>query len=150
MNITIVAIGKKRTEFFEAALAEYQKRLSRWVRLSWHVMPASDMQTESQQLTKFLSSVGSRAVAVLLDERGDAWSTPDLASKIASWQNEAVKDLVLIVGGARGVEPAIRSQVNYVWSLSPLVFPHELVRVLLLEQLYRAYDLNAGGKYHHA
>ncbi len=150
MNITIVAIGKKRTEYFEAALAEYQKRLSRWVCVTWHIIPASDALTETAQVGKLLSQFGSQTVSVLLDERGEQWSTMQLAKRIDTWQNDSVKDLIMIIGGAHGVAPGVLSQVTHTWSLSSLVFPHELVRVLLLEQLYRAYDLNAGGKYHHA
>lgn len=150
MHITIVAVGKKRSELFEAAIAEYEKRLSRWVRIEWHILPTSDIQTESQQLIKYLAQTGPQTAVVLLDERGEAWSTAEFADKIVSWQNKAVKDLVLIIGGAHGVESGLRDHVHHIWSLSSLVFPHELVRVLVLEQLYRAYDLNAGGKYHHA
>lgn len=150
MNITILAVGKKRTEYFESALAEYQKRLSRWVNVRWHIVPVSNIESESQQLHRLIEDAGSHRVSILLDERGHTWSTPELAATIESWQNQSIKEVLFVIGGAHGVNTQVQDAVTQVWSLSALVFPHELVRVLLLEQLYRAYDLNAGGKYHHA
>lgn len=150
MNITILAVGKKRTEYFEPALTEYQKRLSRWVNVRWHIVPASTIELESQHLLRIIYDSRNHSICVLLDEHGLSWSTPELAHNIETWQNQSVKDVLFVVGGAHGVTAQVQAAVSCVWSLSTLVFPHELVRVLLLEQLYRAYDLNAGGKYHHA
>ncbi len=150
MNITILAVGKKRTEYFESALAEYQKRLSRWVKVEWRIIPVSSTDLESQHLIRCIDDAGNHSVCVLLDERGLNWSTPELANKVEAWQNQAIKEVIFIIGGAHGVSKQLQDTVTQIWSLSTLVFPHELVRVLLLEQLYRAYDLNAGGKYHHA
>lgn len=149
MNITIVAVGKKRTEHFESALAEYEKRLTRWITVKWHIIPSSNDITESQQLLKLADQAKADSVTILLDERGEAWSTPDLAAHISTWQNQSVKNVLFIIGGSHGVSNELRDQVTHAWSLSSLVFPHELVRVLVIEQLYRAYDLNAGGGYHH-
>lgn len=150
MNITILAVGKKRTEHFESALSEYQKRLSRWVNVRWHIVPTSSVELESQQLLRYIEDAGNHSVCILLDERGESWSTSELANNIEAWQNKSVKEVVFVIGGAHGVSKQIHDAASYSWSLSALVFPHELVRVLLLEQLYRAYDINAGGKYHHA
>lgn len=149
MNITIIAVGKKRTEYFEEALTEYQKRLSRFCTTTWRIIPASDVAHESDQLIRILDTQGPHTVSVLLDERGYGWSTPELAQNIATWQNQSTKEVLFIIGGSHGVSDSVGQKVDKIWSLSALVFPHELVRVLLAEQLYRAYDLNAGGKYHH-
>lgn len=150
MRITIVAVGKKRTDHFDSAIAAYQKRLARWVRVEWQVFPATDKKTETAQLLKYVGQHTPQTVTLLLDERGEPWSTTDLAAQLSEWQNTAVKELVLLIGGAHGVEDNLRRAVTHCWSLSPLVFPHELVRVIVMEQLYRAYDSNVGGNYHHA
>lgn len=149
MNITIIAVGKNRTEHFESAIEEYQKRITRWVQVKWKILPASDPASESQQLLKIIDVAGPETVTILLDERGQEWSTPELAFRLAGWQNQAVKHVIFIIGGAHGVSEEIRKRTSLTWCLSQLVFPHELVRVLVIEQLYRAYDLNNGGKYHH-
>ena len=149
MNITIVAIGKTRTEHFEDAISEYQKRLGRWTSVAWRVLPVSDLSRESQQLLKAIDSAGSQAATILLDERGLELSTPEFAKLLDDHQNKATKEILFIIGGAHGVSSEVRQRATHVWSLSQLVFPHEMIRLLLIEQLYRAYDLNNGGKYHH-
>jgi 23S rRNA (pseudouridine1915-N3)-methyltransferase len=150
MTITVVVVGKKRTEFFESALAEYEKRLSRWAKLQWHVIARSDVTTESQQLMKYITNGQVGSVTVLLDERGEQWSTAELSDHLAHWQNHAVKNVLFIIGGSHGVDERVRDKVDYIWSLSRLIFPHQMVRLLLLEQLYRGYDMNTGGNYHHS
>ncbi len=110
------------------------------------VVPSSELATESQKL---LSRLSPDDVVVLLDERGKQWSTPELSGQIESWQNQAAKSVVFVVGGAFGVTDDLPNRANHVWSLSTLVFPHEQVRLIVAEQLYRAYDLLHGGKYHH-
>lgn len=147
MNIIILAVGKPRTEFFEPAIAEYKKRLGRWAKLEWKIVPASDAVTESQQLMRQLPDY---AHMILLDERGSEWSTIELADQIARLQNQSVKTLAFVIGGSHGVTHQLTQRANAVLSLSRLVFPHEQVRLMLAEQLYRAYDYNAGGNYHHA
>jgi 23S rRNA (pseudouridine1915-N3)-methyltransferase len=146
MNILILAVGKTKTEFYEPAIAEYQKRLSRYVKLEWHVVAATNKAAESAAL---LRAIPKGACVILLDERGEQWSTPAFAQKLEDLQNQATKTLVFIIGGAHGVSQELRDRSNAVWSLSNLVFPHEQVRLMLAEQLYRAYDINAGGNYHH-
>jgi 23S rRNA (pseudouridine1915-N3)-methyltransferase len=147
MNIVILAVGKVKTEFYEPAIAEYQKRLGRFVKLGWRFVPTSDPVTESQQLLRYLPA---DCPVILLDERGGQRSTLELASYIENLKNQSTKTLVFIIGGSHGVTHQLTKRADAVLSLSRLVFPHEQVRLMLVEQLYRAYDINAGGSYHHA
>lgn len=147
MRITILAVGKNRTSHLDDAIAEYQKRLNRWAEIDWRYIATSDKDTESLQLLKQLPA---ESHVLLLDERGKQWSTPELAAQLESWQNTSTKYVVIVIGGAHGVNAQLQERANNVWSLSSLVFPHELVRLILIEQLYRAHDLNHGGSYHHA
>lgn len=146
MKLTLLCVGRPRTQYLESAIDEYVTRLSRWVTFSIDVVPSSDLETES---TKLLSRIRPDDMVVLLDERGVEWSTPELTGAIETWQNQSVKSVVLVVGGAYGVGAMVTQRANHVWALSRLVFPHEMVRLIVAEQLYRAYDLLNGGKYHH-
>ena len=147
MKITILAVGKVRTDFLDDAIHEYEKRLTRWAAVSWQFVPTSTLVKESEQLLKVLTD---KSQVILLDERGQAKSTEGLAKTLEDLQNQSLKEVFFIIGGAHGVSPAVRARANHVWKLSDMIFPHELVRLILIEQLYRAYDLNHGGKYHHA
>jgi 23S rRNA (pseudouridine1915-N3)-methyltransferase len=147
MKITILAVGKARTDLLDSAIIEYEKRLSRWTAINWQFVPTSTPDKESEQLMKILAD---KSQVILLDERGQAKSTTDLAKTLEDLQNQSVKDIVFVIGGAHGVNPAVRARANQTWKLSDMIFPHELVRLILIEQLYRAYDINHAGKYHHA
>jgi 23S rRNA (pseudouridine1915-N3)-methyltransferase len=146
MRIRLLCVGRTRTKHLEEALAEYIKRLSPMVRLETDVIPASGVETESAMIMRRLKADDH---VVLLDERGTLLSTPQLASMLQDLQNASVRTAVFVLGGAYGVDQSVIARADYTWSLSPLVFPHEMVRLLVTEQLYRAYDLNRGGKYHH-
>lgn len=144
MHITIVTVGKAHDPSLKDAIGIYETRLSKHARLTWKLVGSSDIQTEGRQIEKLLDGY-----IILLDESGELISTPQLANKLESLQNASVSRLTFVIGGAYGVTDALKTRADYVWSLSPLVFPHQLVRVLLAEQLYRAYDILAGGRYHH-
>lgn len=146
MKIVILAVGKAKTEYYEAAIAAYSKRLSKWVKASWQFIPASNKDHESAAL---LGTLPAASRVILLDEQGQACSTVQFAETIESLQNQSIKVVVFIIGGAYGVNSAIRQRAHHVIKLSDLIFPHELVRLILVEQLYRAYDINHGGNYHH-
>jgi 23S rRNA (pseudouridine1915-N3)-methyltransferase len=87
---------------------------------------------------------------VALDERGKQLSSEGLAEFIMKRTNESTKNLVFLIGGAYGIDEAVMQRANYKWSLSQLVFPHQLVRLILAEQVYRACSINRNEKYHHS
>ncbi len=146
MNITILAVGKPKTAYLEPAIKEYEQRLAARVKIAWQFVPTSNNEEESARIIR---AVPTGCHVILLDERGVPSSTPQLAETIEMLQNRGTKSVTFIIGGAHGVNGAVRKRADLVWKLSDLIFPHELVRLILIEQLYRAYDLNHGGNYHH-
>lgn len=146
MKIVCIAIGKKHDPNLAVSIAEFEKRLSGFCDFSWQLIPSSSREAES---TSILRALKSDDVVVLLDERGRQWSNQKIADKIEQLQNQSAKRLVIIIGGAFGVTDEVRRRSKYVIALSSLVFPHQIVRLLVVEQLYRSYSILADGKYHH-
>jgi 23S rRNA (pseudouridine1915-N3)-methyltransferase len=145
MKITILTVGKAHDRTLADAIAEYQLRLQNQVKLQWVFISVSEKQQESAELLKRL-----RGYVILLDETGTMLTTPQFAEHLERLQNNSVKELMIVIGGSYGVSETVKNRADFVWSLSRLVFPHQLVRLILAEQLYRAYDLLAGGRYHHS
>lgn len=149
--ITIIAVGKRHEPWLVDGIARYEQRMIHAWQLQWKLLPASQRSSdaarreESQQILRALSP---QAYVVLLDERGTMLDSPAL-SRILHQPMAQGKPLVLIIGGAYGVTEAVMERANLVWSLSRLVFPHQLVRLILAEQLYRAQQIAAGHPYHH-
>lgn len=141
--IRIIAGGRKHLDWVDIAVSEYQKRLKKPFNIEWELIEEEKM---NQYLAKWPFS--GQQYVILLDERGKNLSSPEL-SGILSQQFVNSKEVVIIIGGAFGVSEEIRQKSNLVWSLSKLVFPHQLVRAILAEQVYRAQEIWNGGKYHH-
>lgn len=146
MHIKIITVGKSHDPKISQAIDEYIKRLSKYVKIEWQLIPPSSVEQESIQIIK----VTRDSYVILLDEGGNALNTPGFAARIEKLQNNSIKELVFVIGGAYGVTPEIKNSADFILSLSSLVFPHQLVRLILVEQIYRAYDLMHGGKYHHS
>jgi len=151
MAIRILAIGKKHEPWVLEGIERYQKRLKRPFVIEWVLLPHSARQDadarhdESERITARLTA---HDYVVLLDERGKAIDSPTL-SKLLLDPLQSSQSVTIIIGGAYGVDDSIHARANFVWSLSPLVFPHQLVRLILAEQLYRAQEIAGGGPYHH-
>lgn len=151
MAIRIVAVGKKHESWIEGGVERYQKRLRRPFDIEWVLLPHSPregLQARQEESEALLKRLGSDEYVILLDERGRLLDSPALSAALLT-PLEQSKNVVVIIGGAYGVDETIHTRANLVWSLSPLVFPHQLVRLMLVEQLYRAQDIAAGGAYHH-
>lgn len=135
---------------------EYAARMPRELPMALRALPsparsrAMDTATlrrlEGQAL---LAAIPEQALVVALDERGQEIDTRRLADHLAGWQQSG-RDVVLVIGGAAGLDDAVRERADWLWSLSPLTFPHMLVRVLVAEQLYRAWSLLNNHPYHRA
>lgn len=146
MKIRCISVGKASEIHIQELQNQYEKRLSRWVKLEWTLLPHSNSgNLESAQI---LQRITDREFVVLLDERGTLHSTEHMSALLDNWIGKS-RPIVFVIGGAYGVSDLLRERADFVWSLSPLVFPHQLVRLLLTEQLYRLFDVRAGGKYHH-
>jgi len=110
---------------------------------------ASPELARREEGVRLLAALPKGAQVIALDERGTAWSTAQLAQELAVWLVEG-RDLALLVGGPEGLDAACRTRADRLWSLSSLTFPHPLVRVILAEQVYRAWSLLNGHPYHRA
>lgn len=137
----------------EQGVAEYQKRLPREIQLNLRELPLAQrgqgsaqqaMDKEAQALRK---AMGARDRIIALDVKGKPWSTEELAQQLQSWQMSG-SDYSLIIGGPDGIAPDLLASAEQRWSLSALTLPHPMVRVLVVEQLYRAWSINAGHPYH--
>ncbi len=141
--IRIIAGGRKHLDWVNMAVAEYQKRLKKPFNIEWQFY-------DEDKLLKYLEKwpFSGHEFVMVLDERGLNISSVELANKINK-QFVDGKEVVILIGGAFGFTDEIRAKANFVWSLSKLVFPHQLVRAILSEQIYRAQEISLGGKYHH-
>lgn len=156
MKIHLLAIGVRMPDWVKTAYAEYAVRLPRECMLNLleiaagqrgpHADVARIVRTEGERLLAAVPT-GSRLIA--LDERGQQWSTAELAERLAGWLREG-RDLSLLVGGPDGLDAACRNRAERLWSLSRLTLPHPLVRVVVAEQLYRAWSLLHHHPYHRA
>ncbi len=152
MPIRILAVGKKHESWVSEGIERYQKRLKKPFNVEWVLLPHSSQEglgARQDESKHILSRLDASAYVVLLDERGKMLDSPTLA-RLLQAPLEASQPVVVVIGGAYGVDQLVRDRAQVVWSLSPLVFPHQLVRLILTEQLYRAQEIIANGPYHHA
>lgn len=152
MRLTLLAIGKKHDPGLKTAVDEYTDRLNRAIPTKWQILPPSgkpELEARKDESLAILQRIKANAVVWLLDERGEQIESPALAAKINTMQYQGVQDLTIIIGGAYGVDNSVHQRADFVWSLSKLVFPHQMVRLMLAEQLYRATEINKGSGYHH-
>ena len=151
MPIKILAVGKKHESWVLEGIGRYEARLKRPFTLEWALLPHSareGQQARQDESERLLSRCKDEDFVVLLDERGREVDSPGLA-KLLLAPIEVAKNIVIIIGGAYGVDDSVHKRSDFIWSLSPLVFPHQLVRLILAEQLYRAQEIVAGRPYHH-
>lgn len=151
MSIRILAIGKKHENWVSDGIARYEQRLRKPFDVTWQLLPHSAREGEAaraEESDRILSKLDRDAFVVLLDERGQNVNSPALASRLQG-AFDSSKQVAVIIGGAYGVDDRVRQRADFVWSLSKLVFPHQLVRLILAEQLYRAQEIAGGRPYHH-
>lgn len=149
--IHIIAIGKKHDAWLKDAIERYEKRLRTPFSVSWKLLSHSE-QTDAvacrEESARLLASVTDQDYVILLDETGHNLTSPALAQKLDSCFTTA-RPVTVIIGGAYGVDEQLKARADFIWSLSRLVFPHQLVRLILIEQLYRAQSIQNGARYHH-
>lgn len=150
--IKVIAIGKKHESWIADGLERYQKRLQRPWDIKWILLPHSTsdgVRARQEESQAILSRIDQREYVILLDEHGKLFDSPAL-SRLLEQQIDVSRPVTIIIGGAYGVSEDMMRRADIVWSLSPLVFPHQLVRLLLIEQLYRAQEIAGNHPYHHA
>lgn len=151
MAIRVIAIGKKHESWVESGIERYQKRLRKPYDVEWVLLPHSSregLQARQEESERILSRLSANDAVLLLDERGELLDSPALSTTLQQVL-EAWPQAVIIIGGAYGVSDELRARATKVISLSPLVFPHQLVRLILAEQVYRAQEIAGGRPYHH-
>ncbi|MEA5060100.1 MAG: 23S rRNA (pseudouridine(1915)-N(3))-methyltransferase RlmH [Candidatus Pelethousia sp.] len=158
MRIRILCIGKLKERFYKDACAEFCKRLSRYATLEIIELPdekapeqlsqAQKEQVKAAEGSRMLARLGEGELAVALDIAGEQLSSPQLASRIQGWLTDGKSRLSFLIGGSLGFSPAVLSRADARISFGPPTFSHQLFRVMLLEQLYRACKINAGEPYH--
>ena len=151
MSIRILAIGKKHEAWVADGIERYQKRLKQPFLAEWVLLPhspADGLSARQDESGRILSRLSAHDYVVLLDERGKMLDSPGLARTLQAQLNHS-RPVTIIIGGAYGVDDTVHARADLVWSLSPLVLPHQLVRLVLIEQLYRAQEITAGNPYHH-
>ncbi|MCP5159854.1 MAG: 23S rRNA (pseudouridine(1915)-N(3))-methyltransferase RlmH [Gammaproteobacteria bacterium] len=156
MKIHLLAVGTRMPDWVKTGYAEYAGRLSQECLLNLVEIPTGKrgpkadvarlVRAEGERL---LAAVPTGAYLIALDERGREWSTAELADRLAGWLREG-RDLGLLIGGPDGLDAACRDRAEQLWSLSRLTLPHALVRVVVAEQLYRAWSLLRHHPYHRA
>lgn len=151
MSLKLLVIGKKHESWVDEGIARYEKRLKRPFDVEWVLLPHSSFdgdRARQEESDRILGRIKPEDFVILLDERGRNLSSPELSTLLLQ-PLETSQSVVVIIGGAYGVDVRVHGRSNTVWSLSRLVFPHQLVRLLLVEQLYRAQEISRGSAYHH-
>lgn len=152
MSLRILAIGKKHEPWVADGIERYGRRMKKPYDVSWQLLPHSSREGDAaraEESARILAKVGAQDHLVLLDERGKNIDSPDLARTLQRPLDTA-RTVVLVIGGAYGVDGSVHQRADFTWSLSKLVFPHQLVRLILAEQLYRAQEIAGGRPYHHS
>ncbi|MGM0614796.1 MAG: 23S rRNA (pseudouridine(1915)-N(3))-methyltransferase RlmH [Pseudomonadota bacterium] len=154
MKLRMLAVGNKMPAWVEEGVETYRKRLPRdfsleieEIALGQRGKNADVTKARLQEAERIKARLKGDEYLVALEVKGKAWSTPQLASEADQWRMQG-KEVVLLVGGPDGLDPALSARANVAWSLSPLTLPHPLVRIMLTEQLYRAWTLLVGHPYH--
>lgn len=153
MKLKVISVGHKMPNWVTTACAEYMKRMPRELAIDIiEIKP--DKRTSGKKSAavqaaeaKRILNAANKDFLVVCDEKGAVKTTVQLASMMKSWQAMG-RDVSIVVGGADGLDPALIKQADWCWSLSALTLPHAFVRVLLTEQLYRAYCINQNHPYH--
>ena len=156
MKIQLWSVGKPHEAYIKAGVEDFTKRINNYFPAGWNIIPPpknaahlSEIELKKAEATIILTQLQKDDYLVLLDERGKISSSPELAQWIQNRANDSVKRIVFLIGGAFGVDASVMKRADHIWSLSKLVFPHMLVRLILSEQVYRACTILRNEKYHH-
>ena len=158
MRFYVVCIGKLKDAYLRDGVAEFVKRMRPYGGITITELNESKIgdkpsdahrkQVVDEEGERLLKAVPKNAYTVLLDVYGKTMSSEDLAKTVAKLEVDGVSDMAFIIGGAFGVSEALRQSVNYKLSFSPMTFTHQMVRLLLVEQIYRASKINRNEPYH--
>lgn len=158
MTVTLLAVGKLKESYLREACAEYQKRLGAFCRLAVveadeHRLPDNPSQAQidaglEAEADRLLRAIPQGAYTVALCIEGKELSSQGLSQKIQQAAVGGKSQVAFVIGGSFGLAPRVKAAADLCLSMSPMTFPHQLARVMVLEQLYRAFSIQAGNKYH--
>jgi len=154
MRVRFIWPGKTKDEHLRALVAEYLKRLTRFVRCevietreAAGAASGADRAAVKKESQRILDAIPAGSMMMLLDLKGREWSSPELADEVQRWENDSIKEVAIVIGGAEGVSAEVAARAQKRWRLSRLTLTHEMARVVAVEQLYRAYTINRGLPY---
>ena len=155
MNIKIIAVGKIKEQYLKDAIKEYEKRLSPFCSFSVTEIQAEQINDESLsekykelEADRILQAIKQGAYVITLEILGKSLSSESFAEKIKEVSNLGVNDVVFIIGGANGLHSKVSNIASFKLSFSKMTFTHQMIRLLLTEQIYRAFKINNNEKYH--
>jgi 23S rRNA (pseudouridine1915-N3)-methyltransferase len=152
MRFRLIWVGKTRNEHVRALVGDYLKRLGRYVRVETTELRegaggGNERALLEEEGKRIEGALASDALAVLLDVEGRQWSSPQLAAEVEKWQTRGVKEVAFVIGGHLGVSADVKRRADVRWSVSALTLTHEMARVVVVEQLYRAFTILHGLPY---
>jgi 23S rRNA (pseudouridine1915-N3)-methyltransferase len=157
MKFQFWSVGKNHEPYVKEGIELFTKRICNYYTAEWNIIPMpknaaslSETDLKKKEGEIIIGLLQRDDYLVLLEETGKMLGSEDLANFIQQRANESTKNIVFLIGGAYGVSTDVKQRANYTWSLSKLVFPHQLVRLILAEQVYRACSINRNEKYHHS
>ncbi len=155
MNIKIIAVGKIKENYSKDAIDEYIKRLGAYCSLSLVEIPAQEIKDESlsekykdAEAEKILQNIKPNSYVITLEIQGKSLSSEEFADKIKEIANEGFNEIIFIIGGANGLAKSISDKSDFKLSFSKMTFTHQMIRILLYEQIYRAFKINNNESYH--
>ena len=155
MNIKIIAVGKIKEQYLKDAIKEYEKRLMSFCSFSVVEVVAEQINDESLcekykeiEADRILQNIKQNYYIITLEIKGKSFSSEAFAQKIKDISNEGINDVVFIIGGANGLHKKVSDIANLKISFSQMTFTHQMIRLLLIEQIYRAFKINANEPYH--
>ena len=158
MKITILTVGKIKEKYLRDAISEYSKRLSRYAKLE--IIEVADKKTpdnasetvetniKNKEAERLLKYIRDDAYLITLEIKGKQLTSEELAQKIDTLGVQGTSHIIFVIGGSLGLGEEVLKRSNYALSFSKMTFPHQLMRVILLEQIYRSYSINCGEPYH--
>ena len=155
MKIKILFLGKTKEAYLAEGIADFASRLKHFTKIE--IIELKDLgkkkNLSNNQIMEgegniLLNATTKNSLLVALDSRGRMKSSEDFSQIIQEWEQQGTKDITFVIGGSLGLDPTVKAKAHYLLSLSKMTFTHEMVRLLLMEQLFRAYSIKEGTKYH--
>lgn len=148
MNIKIVAVGKLKESYWREALQEYLKRLKPFAKIDLVEIKAEPDENIDKEGKGILAAIDKRDFVVSLEVKGKRLTSPQFAKALEKWMLKGESNIVFVIGGSRGLSKEVLDRSDYGLSFSDMTFTHQMMRVFLAEQIYRAFQIMQGSRYH--